>query len=180
MTQIILNLLRLILWPKLWSILANSLFAFEKNVYFDVGCSVSWIFFKLVYCFKLEYGWFAVLCLFLLYSKQNQLYIYMFPVFFRFFSLDAQLCLLNSESLGPPRFFLPCCGLKTLSKSKLEKLKDSPHCSPFLRNHCHLLTVVQTLKKKKKPNFITCFFCFWRHGFVSGGAVNWLLLLHLG
>ena len=34
--------------------------------------------------FLLEYGCFTMLCKFLLYSKMNQLYIYIYPLFFGF------------------------------------------------------------------------------------------------
>ena len=37
-----------------------------------------------IYLFLLEYSCFTMLCQFLLYSKVSQLYVYIFPLFFRF------------------------------------------------------------------------------------------------
>ena len=36
--------------------------------------------------FLLEYSWLTMLCSFLMYSRVNQLYIHIYPLFFRFFS----------------------------------------------------------------------------------------------
>ena len=40
---------------------------------------------KIYFYFLLEYSCFTMLCSFLLYSKVNQLYTYIYPLFFRFF-----------------------------------------------------------------------------------------------
>ena len=53
------------------------------------GCECSFFFFWKFYFIKkilLEYSWFTMLCQFQLYSKVNQLYVYIYPLFFRFFS----------------------------------------------------------------------------------------------
>ena len=42
------------------------------------------LFYFFFHFFLLEYSCFTMLCQFLLYSKVNQLYVYMYPLFFRF------------------------------------------------------------------------------------------------
>ena len=55
---------------------------FTLLCYFLLYSKVSALFKK----FLLEDSWFTLLCYFLLYGKVNQLYIYMYQLFFRFFS----------------------------------------------------------------------------------------------
>ena len=53
------------------------------------------IFFFFFFFFLLAYIWFTVLCWFQVYSKVNQLYMYIYPLFFRFFSIIDYYKILN-------------------------------------------------------------------------------------
>ena len=62
-------------WKTLARRLSNSFLFFNFNILYFFA---TWLF--------LEYSWLIMLCYFLLYSKVNQLHIFMYPFFFRFFS----------------------------------------------------------------------------------------------